>query len=205
MTALNAPSIAASGWWRSTSEGCTRTSTAPSDERRRADEADDHAHLVGGADVARHDRLDALVGDVVERDPRPERDRREDRHLRGRVRAGDVLGRVGLGEPEPLRLGERVLVGLAPLHLREDVVGRPVDDPEHAMDVRDDERLAKHLDHRDGGADGRLEAQLDARRRGGGEELGAALRDQLLVRRDDRLAGREQLEHVRRGRARSRP
>ena len=67
-----------------------------------------------GADVARHDRLDAFVLDVVERDPRAEGDRRENRHLRGGVRAGDVLGRVGLGEAEPLRLGEGVLVGRAP-------------------------------------------------------------------------------------------
>ena len=73
------------------------------------------------------------------------------------------------------------------------------------MDVRDDERLAEHLDHRDRRAHARLEAELDARRRGGGEELGAALGDELLVRGDDGLAGGEELEHVLPVRARSRP
>ena len=48
----------------------------------------------------------------------------------------DVVGRVGLGEAEPLRLGERLVVGRAALHLGEDEVRRPVDDPEHAVDVR---------------------------------------------------------------------
>ena len=63
--------------------------------------------------------------------------------------AGDVLRRVGLREAEPLRLGERLVVARAALHLGEDEVGRAVDDPEHAVDVRDDERLAQHLDHRE--------------------------------------------------------
>ena len=48
----------------------------------------------------------------------------------------------------------------------------------------------------DRGADGRLEAKLDARAGRGREELRAAAGDQLLVRRDDRLPGREQLEDV---------
>ena len=64
------------------------------------------------------------------------------------------------------------------------------------MDVRDDERLAQHLDHGDRRADARFEAELNASRSRGREELGAALRDELLVRRDDGLPGGEQLEHV---------
>jgi len=43
ITALKAPSTAASGWLRSTSAGPTRTSTEPSHQRRGADEAHDHA------------------------------------------------------------------------------------------------------------------------------------------------------------------
>ena len=68
------------------------------------------------------------------------------------------------------------------------------------MHVRDDERLAQHLDHRDRRAHAGLEAQLDARARGRVEELGAALRDELLVRGDDVLAAPQQLEHVLAGR-----
>ena len=68
------------------------------------------------------------------------------------------------------------------------------------MDVRDDERLAQHLDHGDRRADRRLEAELHTglgRRR---EELGAAAREQLLVRGHDRLAGAKQLQDVVAGR-----
>ena len=64
------------------------------------------------------------------------------------------------------------------------------------MHVRDDQRLAQDLDHRDRRADARLEAQLDPAGRGGCEELRAAVRDQLLVRRRDVLAAAQQLEHV---------
>ncbi len=136
------------------------------------------------------DALDALVVDVGERHARAERDGREDRHLRRRVRARDVVGRICLGVAEPLRLGERLGERRAGLHLGEDEVRRPVHDPEHAVHVRDDERLAEHLDHWDRGAHARLEPELDAGRRRGGEELGAVLRDELLVGGHDRLAAR---------------
>ena len=68
------------------------------------------------------------------------------------------------------------------------------------MDVRDDERLPQHLDHRDRGADGGLEPKLDAAGSGCLEELRPAPRDQLLVRGDDRPAAAEKLEDVRAGR-----
>ena len=110
--------------------------------------------------------------------------------------AGDVLGRVGLGEAEPLRLGERVPVGAALLHRGEDEVRRPVDDSEHPVDVRDDERLAQHLDHGDRGAHRRLEAELHAARRGCLEQLGAVAGDELLVGGRDGAPGAEHPEHV---------
>ena len=68
------------------------------------------------------------------------------------------------------------------------------------MDVRDDERLAQHLDHRDRRAHARLEPQLNARARGRVEQLGAALGDELLVGGHDVLAAAQQLEHVLAGR-----
>ena len=73
------------------------------------------------------------------------------------------------------------------------------------MDVRDDERLAQHLDHRDRRADARLEAKLDAGARGGVEELGAAPGDELLVRGDDVLAARGAARARARRPARRRP
>ena len=73
------------------------------------------------------------------------------------------------------------------------------------MHVRDDEGLAQDLDHRDRRADRRLEAKLDARLRCSREELGATPRDELLVRRDDVLAGTQEIQHVVRRSARCRP
>ena len=132
--------------------------------------------------------LDPLHLDPVERHARAERDGGQDRGLGGRVETRHVLGRIRLGKAEPLRLGEGVAVRASLLHRREDEVRRAVDDAEHAVHVRDDERLAQHLDHGDRGADGRLEAELDAARRGGLEQLGAAPGDELLVRGHDRPA-----------------
>ena len=137
---------------------------AVADEAGAADQLHVHAERPGGRDVVEGDVLDPLDRDPLDRDARAERDRGEDRRLRRGVEAGDVLGRVGLGEAEPLRLGERLSVGAALLHRGEDEVRRPVDDSEHLVDVRDDERLAQHLDHGDGGAHRRLEAKLHARR-----------------------------------------
>ena len=145
-----------------------------------------HVQRPRRGDLLVADRLDALHVDPVERHAGAEGDGGEDRHLRGRVEAGDVLGRVGLGEPESLRLGQRVAVAAARLHLREDEVRRAVDDAEHAVDVRHDERLAQHLDHRDGRADGRLEAQLHSAGRRCLEQLGALPGHELLVRRHHR-------------------
>ena len=68
------------------------------------------------------------------------------------------------------------------------------------MDVRDDERLTQDLDHRDRRANRRLETELHAALRRSGEEIGAAPRQQLLVRGDDGLAGAEQVEDVAAGR-----
>ena len=87
------------------------------------------------------------------------------------------------------------------LHRREDEVRRPVDDPEHAVDVRDDERLAQHLDHRDRRADARP-------RSGAGRPPAAAASNSSAPRRATSCLfavttgrpEREQLEHVLAGR-----
>ena len=172
MTALKAPSTLASGCCLSTSAGSTRTSKLPSTSRAaptsRITMSRSRAALTSAASTV----VMPVYVDVGEADARVEGDRREDRHLGGGIRARDVVGRIGLGVTARLRVRECLVVALARLHLGEHEVGRAVDDPEHAVDVRDDERLAQHLDHRDRGADAGLEAQLHAGRRSGREELG---------------------------------
>ena len=169
-------------------------------ERRYSDQLDGHAEPGGSRYVRRLDTLDPAALHVVEQHAGAERHRREDRHLRGRVGAADVVGRIRLGEAERLRLGKRLGVRAASLHLREHEVRRAVDDAEDAVHVLGHERLAQHLHHRHGGADGCLEPQLDARVGRKSEELGAFACHELLVRRDDGLAGAEQLAHVAAGR-----
>ena len=96
-------------------------------------------------------------------DRRSESEPREDRHLGGRVAAVDVVGRVGLGVAEPLRLGERLLEGdPEPRHLAEDEVGGAVDDPVDAVDAGARQRLLQHPDDRHDAGDRALEAQLHA-------------------------------------------
>ena len=112
------------------------------DERRRAHQPDRHSELARGLDVLRSHRLDALAQHVVGRDARAEGDCREDGHLRRGIGARHILGRVGLGVAEPLRLCQRLAVVGARLHARQDEIRRSVHDAEHAMDVRHDERLA---------------------------------------------------------------
>ena len=143
------------------------------------------------------DVLDALVAHLVEVDRRVEREPREDRHLRRGVAAGHVVGRVGLGVAELLRLRERGLVGQpAARHLGEDVVRRAVDDPVDPLDVRRRERLLQHADHRHDAGDRGLEAQLHAVLARARPQLLAVLGEQLLVGGDDVLAGPHRAQHV---------
>ena len=160
------------------------------DPLRRADQLQRQAELLGVRDVVGGDALDALVADLVEPHRRAEGQPREDRHLRRRVLAGHVLGRVGLGVAQLLRLAQRLVVGRAGGgHLREDVVGRAVDDPVHALDVRGGERLRHHPDRRHHAGHRALEAQLHPAAAGGVEDLLAVLGEQLLVGGDDVAAG----------------
>jgi len=84
--------------------------------------------------------------------------------------------------------GRRVL-GAALRHGREDVVGRAVDDAHDVRDLGSGQRLAQHLDDRYGPHGAGLEAQERAVVLGRLEQLGAMLREELLVGRHDGLAG----------------
>ena len=114
MTALNAPSTLASGCCLSTSAGWTRTSKLPSTSRAAPTSRITMSSSRAAVDVGGVDLVMPRYVDVGEVDPRVERDGREDRHLRRRVRARDVVGRVGLGVAAPLRVGERLVVASCP-------------------------------------------------------------------------------------------
>ena len=81
---------------------------AAADPLGGADQLQPEAELARVLEVVGLDLLDPLVADLVEVHRRVEREPREDRHLRRRVAAVDVLGGIGLGVAEPLGLGQRV-------------------------------------------------------------------------------------------------
>ena len=74
------------------------------DPLRRPDQLEAEAEVAGVLEVVARQVLDPLVRDLRERDRRVERQPGEDRHLRGGVAAGDVVGGIGLGVAQLLRL-----------------------------------------------------------------------------------------------------
>ncbi len=108
VTALNGPDTEESGWPGYRNTGCTRTESPPS--RRSAVPISFRPRPISRAraQVVGLQVLDALVAHVVEVHRRAEREAREDRHLRRRVPAADVVGGVGLGVAAALGLGERL-------------------------------------------------------------------------------------------------
>ena len=92
-------------------EGRVHPHAHPSvDPLGRPDHLQSQAELLGVLHVVRGQVLDALVDDLVEVHRGGEGQPGEDGHLGRRVAAGDVVGRVGLGVAELLRLAERLLV-----------------------------------------------------------------------------------------------
>ena len=149
----------------------------------------DVAEPRGGGDVVGGDLADALVVHVAGDHPDTERDRRDDRRLRACVVPLDVGGGIALGIPEALRLGERVAVARTSVgHPSEDEVRRAVDDPHDAADRLAGERLAQRPHQRDAAGDRCLEQEVASRGVGRAEDLGTDVREQLLVRGDNRLA-----------------
>ena len=182
MTALKGPSTGASGWPPVEEAGEDPDADPAVAALGDPEQLQREAELLGVGEVVGLDRLDPLVGDLVEADRRAEGEPREDRHLRRGVGAVDVLGRVGLGVAELLGLGQGVLVGGAGArHLGEDEVGGAVDDPEDLLDLDRAEALLDHPDHRDRAGDRGLEAKLGAALSRRGEELVAVLGDSCLL------------------------
>ncbi len=152
-TALNAPPTAARGWSEGTTAGCTRTEIdrAVAHPFGHCQRLDDVPQLGRVADIGMRDGGDALAVDVVDGDVGAERQAGQDGGLCGGVVPLDVGRRVGLGQPESLRLGQRLVVGLPAVgHATEDEIGRPVDDAHHPDDPLSGQGLTQRPDHRDG-------------------------------------------------------
>jgi hypothetical protein len=193
MTALNGPSTGASGWPRYRKQGKTRTLTPLSRSSATPSSFSDRPSSL--------DLGDPLVGHVLEPHRGVEGEPGQDRHLRRRVGAADVVGRVRLGVAELLGADQHVgVVGAGRRHLAEDEVGGPVDDPEDLGDLARREALLDHADNRHHPGDRGLEAKLDPGRAGGVEQLVAVLGDQLLVGGDHVAALAQGAQHVVAGR-----
>ena len=110
MTALNGPSIGRERVAAVQEAGEDADADPAVAKLGDAEQLQREAELLRVGEVVGLDLGDPLVGDVVERDRRVEGEPGEDRHLRRRVGAADVVGRVGLGVAELLRAGQHVLV-----------------------------------------------------------------------------------------------
>jgi hypothetical protein len=124
----------------------------------------------------------------------------EDGQLRARVEALDVVCWIGFGEPQLLgaleRLGKRRAAG----HARQDEVARAVEDAGDADELVAADAIAERADHRNAAGHRRFEAQMTPPLGGELAERGPVMRDELLVRGDDRSARVEGASHPRAGR-----
>ncbi len=159
-----APLTLASGWATGTRAGWTRWES-PESPTRSATPTSLMTWPVRRAklDVERAHAGDPLAvdGRAVERGAVGQR--RQDLHLGRGVEPLDVGRRVALGVAERLGLGQHARV-VAPLgrHRREDVVGRPVDDPHHPLDPLAGQRRAQRPQDRDASAHRGLVEEVDA-------------------------------------------
>ena len=175
----------------------------------------DRSRPAGLRELERRDVLDALpersralelragdAGDAAARDlvaPQlpAEHERRQDHHLRDGVVAVDVGAGITLGEAGPLCLRERLLVGRARRHPREDEVGGRVEQAAQAQRDRAREPVDERAEQRRARHDGRFGAERDTAAARELRELDAVQGDRPLVRRDHRDAAPERLAHVR--------
>ena len=159
------------------------------------------AEFAGRLDVGRRNGRDPFAVHVAGHDLGAEGDGGEDRGFGGGVEPFDVGRRVTFGVAEALGFGQRFVERHPRLgHAGQHEVGGAVDDPGDAADPVAGQGLPQRPEQRDAAADRRLEEEVDAVGLGRLEQLPAEVGQQLLVGRDDRLAGGERGEDERAGR-----
>src|SRR5262249_52403462 len=156
---------------------------------RQTDHLDAVSEFRRETDVQIADGGDALAVDLFDLDRDLEGERREDGDFISHVAPLDVVGRVGFGESGGLSLGERLRERLLlALHLRQDVVGRAIDDAGDARDAVCLQPAVQGRDQRDAAPNRRLEENRHVVAVGQVEYLRAVLGDQFFVGRDDVFA-----------------
>ncbi len=162
---------------------------------------DDVAEFPGRFDVGRRHPGDPLGIHVAGHHLRPEGDGGQDGGLGRGVEALDVGGGVAFGVAQRLGLGQG-LVERRPRfgHAGQHEVGGAVDDPGDAADPVAGQGLPQRPQQRDPAAHRRLEQEVDAVGLGRLEQLPAEVGQQLLVGRDDGLAGLQGGQDQRAGR-----
>ncbi len=154
-----------------------------------AQQLDLAAEALGGLEVQGREPADALGGDVLEGEPRPEGHGHQQGQLVGGVDPVHVEAGVGLGVAQVLGALEHHLERLPGcLHLGEHVVGGAVHDAVQAGDLVGREPLAQGAQDGNPAAHAGLEGHVHAALAGGVEDLGAVQRQQRLVGRDHVLA-----------------
>ncbi len=147
-------------------------------------------HLPGVEKIHLGKGIDAASLDGARRHVNTQRDLREDRQLGLRIDPLDILRGIRLGQPEGLCLHQRIAKRqTVALHTAQDVVAGTVQDAGHTRQTVARQPVLDSADDRDASGDRCLEAQMAAGARRLSQQVGAGVRDDLLVRGHDRLAG----------------
>ena len=128
-----------------------------------------------------------MFGDLVKLKETPERNPAEHDELGSRIVSIDVRGGIGLRVPKPLRIGEDDIerfVGLE--HPAEDVVARAIEDADDAGEIVARESFADPVNQRNAATNGRFESEQRMIVGGKTQQLRTMMREQHLVRGDDR-------------------
>jgi hypothetical protein len=148
-----------------------------------------HPHLTCIHEIHRVNFIDAARLDRVRRDVDCQSNLRQDRELRLRVAAIDILRRIGLGQSERLRFSQRLTERQAiAFHAAEDVVAGAVQDAGDSCQAVSREPMLNGAYHWHPAGNRCFESQMPTQSRCLGEQLGAAMRDHLFVCGHHRLA-----------------
>ena len=146
------------------------------------EELDRVAESSSDCDVVGRDAADSLVVDVARDNLRTESNRRQDGSLGTCIEALDIGSWVTFRKPETLSFCEgSSVVGSFFGHLREDEVGRAIDDSHHTQHGFAAQTFSQCPHNRNSAGNGRLEQQIHSRRIGSREQIDSDIGQEFLV------------------------